>query len=725
MQTSVARRVDVSGHVQGVGFRPFVYRLASSLGLQGSVCNQSCGVRIELQGSEQEIATFLEQLPRQAPGEIERIKVCQAESLAYDNFTISASESGAGLADALLMDRGICDDCLHEFNDPANRRFQYPFINCTACGPRFSVSRRMPYDRVNTAWHDFPLCEACQQEYESPADRRFHAVGISCPACGPELYTPDHVNEPAAIENALATLEAGGVLALKGPAGFQLLVDANNPDAVERLRLRKRRRKSFAVMAPDLEWVEANASISGVEKDVLLGPARPLVLLQSYSEVAQTVAPGTRMLAVMLPCSGMHLRLVQALGRPLVTTSGNLSGSALIFDNAEALVGLAEIADCFLLHDLNLAQGLDDSIVRVMGEQAVTLRMARGIAPQSFSLPLSNTGTEASLGCGAHLKSSLTLHSANKLIVGPYVGDLDSSPARARYREQKRWLPAYFQAAADGLEEVTDLHPDYGSTIEASYRAHTVPHHIAHAMAAWLENRPEPPFLVLAWDGTGLGPDGSIWGGECLRFHARMQWQRVGSVLPFELPRGDAIARYPGKIAQVLAGEVRVGSGLQCSSMGRLIEGMAAAAGLRIVNEFEAQCAIEWEALAWQGERGIVMDFALEQNLLDWRPLLPVIADHSLPLAERALGFHQALARAAVAQCQQQNLSTVLLSGGVFQNRLLVELILKQAARAKLQVGLHHRIPPNDGGISIGQCVALAQSVSEIQSESDMVEQCA
>ncbi len=700
------RKLMVSGQVQGVGFRPFVYRLASSLGLGGWVINQSSGVRIVVQGHAPRLEKFVTRLRRDAPGSIDTIQQSSLAAPRMPDFHIGPSQSNSGIADALLSDRALCPQCRSEFDDPHDRRYQYPFINCADCGPRFSVCHALPYDRDNTAWRDFPLCGACREEFESSADRRFHAVGISCPDCGPTLFTAQANRAKKAIDEAVATLRDGGIVALKGTAGFQLIVDACSDEAVARLRQRKRRSKPLALLAPNTDWVRQHAELGAAELEALQSQAAPLVLLRSVDSLVQSVAPGTDMLAIMLPHSGLQLRLLQALQRPLVATSGNVSGVPLLIGNAEAQQQLADVADCFLLHDLELSQGLDDSIVRVMGDKAVALRLGRGLAPQVHTLPRG----ENTMGCGAQLKVNIALHSGDRLVAGPYIGDLSAPQARQRYREQKQLMGKFFNI--ESCREITDLHPDYASSIDADYRASSVPHHVAHAMAAWLEQRTPPPFLVLAWDGIGLGPDQTIWGGEWLRFDTDFSWQRVASIRPFQLPARHDIARFPGHIGAALLGEDTTGAAVNCTSMGRLIEGLASLAGLREQNEYEAQIAIEWEALAWRGEHPATMNFVIEANELDWRPLLPVLTDPGQDLASKALGFHLALATAAVELCKKFDSRTVLLSGGVFQNRMLVELMLAEAEAAGLSLLTHQHIPPNDGGIAIGQCVAEAKQVT-------------
>ena len=717
MPSRETRVIRVQGQVQGVGFRPFVYRLANALKLTGEVLNRSSDVTITLQGPARDLDEFLKKLVLQAPGVIQGIKKAVITSPSLHGFCIAPSSIDSGIADVLLTDKAICQDCLQEFNDPASRRYRYPFISCTHCGPRFSICQSLPYDRENTAWRNFPLCNDCQAEVTDPDNRRFHQVGIGCPQCGPAVTTLQGIEGDAAFDQAAETLLRSGVLAFKGDTGFQLMVDATNSEAVEKLRQRKRRTKPLAVLAHSLEWIRQHASIDSTEEKLLQDPESPLLLLQSRSNIAENVAPGTDMLAVMLPHSALQLRLSQQLQRPLVATSGNLSGSPLLYKNDEALQALTEVADCFLLHDLELCQGLDDSIIRVMAGRPVTLRLGRGLAPHVQ--PLRTSGT--SLGCGAHLKSSIALHGQDRLIAGPYIGDLDSVQARQRYREQKSRLPEFFHLK-DG-QEITDLHPDYGSSIDADYRAHAVPHHVAHAMAVWQEHQVQPPFLVLTWDGIGLGPDRTIWGGECLLFESGYTWRRVGSVRPFMLPQADDIARHPGRIAGILSGTACAPGGVNCSSMGRLIEGMASLAGLRDDSDYEAQVAMEWEALGWQADQAAPMQFKLDaDNNLDWRPLLPVIADSSISLSARSAGFHQALAQAAVRQCRQAGFSTVLLSGGVFQNRLLVESLVTAASKSGLNVLTHRQIPPNDGGIALGQCVAKAMNVDQYRQEA---QQCA
>lgn len=709
------RRLQVDGQVQGVGFRPFVYRLACELGLNGEVANSSSSVLIHLQGEAETLDRFHDRLREESPGQAESVRVQKVSQCNYSGFTIAASCTDTGAAVALLADRAICGKCLQEFDEPTNRRFQYPFISCTNCGPRFSISKRLPFDREHTSWHEFPACAACAREFRDPENRRFHTVSISCPQCGPTLSGPDSSRDTVALDGIATALKAGGIVAVKGVSGFHLLADANNAEAVAKLANRKQRRKPFAVMAPDLAWVRNHAELSATEAAMLQSPTAPIVLLQSNAAVASRVAPGTGLLGVMLPSSGIHLALMRRLQRPMVATSGNNSCSPLIFDNQEALASLQGIADAFLLHDLPLVQGLDDSVLRFMDSHAVPLRLGRGLAPQVHTLPVA----ASSLGCGAEIKASIAAQDRHTLIVGPHIGDLDAAATRRHYRRQKKLLPTFFQLGKGA--ELTDMHPDYASTIEADYRARTIPHHIAHAMAAWLEHQVAPPFTVLTWDGVGLGPDGSIWGGECFEFDANFHWRRLGSVRPFQLPVRADIARFPGRIAHSLRGRPIQGNSVTCSSMGRLIEGLAALAGLRQHNQYEAQAAMEWEALAWEAGEPVAMDFELDGFDLDWRPLLAIVSDDQLDPSARALGFHQALARAALRQCALAASDTLLISGGVFQNRLLVETMLEQARPRGVRLLVSERLPPNDGGIAAGQCVAAAMAVSEKR----RVEECA
>lgn len=705
MQSPECRHVEIHGQVQGVGFRPFVFRLAQRLGLRGEVYNQSTGVGITVEGPAATLDRFLHTLRRDAPGTPREFLVASGYRGNHAEFAITPSREAPGLASALLTDQAICAQCREEFLDPRSRRFAYPFISCTHCGPRYSVCERLPYDRANTSWRFFPPCDACGGEHAQPQDRRFHAVGISCPSCGPRLYTPGGLQSAAALKAACAVVDAGGVLAVKGTTGFHLVVDATNADAVARLRERKRRRKPLAVLAPDAAWVRQHALVDEVESAALQSAVAPIVILRSDSAAAALLAPAMGTLGATLANSGIQLALLQRLQRPLVLTSANVSGAPLIFSNEEACTELADVADDFLLHDLPLLRGLDDSVVRCMAGRAVTLRLGRGLAPQVHTLP----AARSVLGCSAHLKASLAVQDGNTLLAGPHLGDLESAATRLRYREQKRELPAFFQVRVD--EEVTDLHPDYASTLDADYRAPTVAHHVAHAMAAWLEEQPAPPFTVLTWDGIGLGPDGTIWGGECLVFDEDFAWRRVGSIRPFALPPGHAISRFPGRVARALAGEVPLPGALPCSSMGRLIEGLAALAGLREENQFEAQVAMEWEALAERAPRATPMDFALTGEAgvdLDWRPILPVLGDARIDLGERARGLHAALARGALRQARRGGANPVLLAGGVFQNRLLVDLLVAEGQAQGLRVIPPGCVPPNDGGIALGQCAARA-----------------
>lgn len=718
MPNPETRQLRISGQVQGVGFRPFIYRLARQYGLRGQVANRSSHVEIVLQGQPGKLDKVTADIRRLAPGRIDTIHSSVFDAPRFDSFTIGASEPDAGIAGALLNDRAMCSACRTEFLDPVNRRYHYPFIACTHCGPRFSITQRLPYDRHHTAWRDFPPCARCQAEHGDDSNRRFHMVGISCPDCGPSLYTAANSTTDAALEEAAAVLRDGGIVAVKGSAGYQLMVDSGNADAVEKLRRRKRRRKPFAVLAPGLDWVREHARVDDTEAEALQSEAAPIVLLGSSNELANTVAPGTNLLGAMLPNSGIQLRLLALTAGALVATSGNLSESPLIFDSTEAEALLGPLADCLLHHNLTLCQGLDDSMLRVIGNRPVTLRLGRGLAPALHALD----SPRKLQGCGAQLKANISLLGRGLLVSGPYIGDLDAASARQRYRSQKASLGKFFQL--EHVEEITDLHPDYGSTIDADYRAHSVPHHVAHAMACWFEHRQsvKPPFLALTWDGIGLGPDGSLWGGEFLRFDHTFHWRRVASLRPFMVPAGPELARQPRRVADALAGQAVSGPAINCSSVGRLIEGVAVLAGLSPENDYEAQLAMHWEALASQAESGAKMEFCTAHGELDWRPLLPVISDQSQPIANRALGFHQALARGAAQLCQQQGSANVVLSGGVFQNRLLAELLLGELQSAGIRGLTHQAVPPNDGGISLGQCVAVAFNV---HAQSETVSKCA
>jgi hydrogenase maturation protein HypF len=747
-------RILVRGAVQGVGFRPFVYRRAQALGLGGFVGNAAEGLILEAEGDPGCVALLLEAVRKTPPPnavvvatETQEIAPCGDYSFIIRPSTVSVVRTAE-----ILPDLATCEDCFRELFDPADRRYLYPFINCTRCGPRFSIIEDVPYDRARTSMRHFPMCEACREEYENPGDRRFHAEPIACPECGPQLMlwsaSADALAERYdAVLAAATAVRQGQIVAAKGIGGFHLFADAGNEDAIRRLRLRKRREdKPFAVMFPTLADVAANCSISPAERALLTGPARPIVLLRRNSDrVAPSVAPGNPMLGALLPYAPLHHLLMHELGFPLVATSGNMTNDPIVIGEAEALGRLGGIAEFFLIHDRPIVRPVDDSLVRVVCGRELMLRRARGYAPSQFAVPDLPSGI---LAMGGHFKTTVALSQAKSVILSQHIGDLDTIEARA----------AHSRAATDvtrvhGVQArcvVRDLHPDYASSIAADAAdlpVVAVQHHLAHVVACMAEHGIAPPVLGVAWDGTGYGPDGTIWGGEFLLV-TEAGWRRVAHLRPFPLPGGDAAAREPRRAAlgllykafgedafamtalppiasfspqernalrAQLAG--RVGTPLT-SSAGRLFDAFAALCGLRQRASYEGQAAAELEWAADGFATGRRYDFAIRRaqaeaapQIIDWQPALEAaLADLKSGAAPGAISeaLHNGLATAIVEVARLVGEQRVVLSGGCFQNARLSEAAVTALRASGCEPIWHRRVPPNDGGIALGQAVWAA-----------------
>jgi hydrogenase maturation protein HypF len=753
----VRARVTLRGAVQGVGFRPFVYRLATELGLRGWVSNSLQGVLAEVEGSEPAVQQFLLRLQPECPPAA-RIHSCESVHLApagYTGFEIRASEASGEQQALILPDLAICAECRRELMDPANRRHRYPFINCTHCGPRFSIIESMPYDRPRTTMRHFAMCPACQAEYDDPADRRFHAQPNACPVCGPQLTFWDasgavQAAREEALQRAEAALRAGQILALKGLGGFHLLVDARNPEVVARLRQRKHREeKPFALMFPNLAQVEQVCDVNALEARLLQSPEAPIVLLRrrARGEVADNVAPGNPCLGIMLPYTPLHHLLLTDLGFPLVATSGNLSDEPICTDEHEALRRLAGIADGFLVHNRPIARHVDDSIVRVMLGRELVLRRARGYAPLPVTLPVELPPLVA---CGAHLKATVAVAAGRHVFLSQHLGDLETDEARAAYQRALADLPALLRQTP--RLAVCDLHPDYVSTRATQQSGLpwlAVQHHVAHVAACVAENEVDAPVLGVSWDGTGYGPDHTIWGGEFIHWH-QGRWRRMGHLRAFPLPGGEAAVREPRRAALgvlfTLEGDAvfdrpdlplraafredewkllrtMLARGLNCpltTSAGRLFDAVAALAGLRQIAHFEGQAAmeLEWAAGSWTGEAVYPFDLQEMDGLLrvDWGLLVQAILHdvrQGLPTAQIAGTFHRALVEIIVRVAQRVGVEHVALTGGCFQNQRLTEGAVMALRSAGFRPLWHQRVPPNDGGIALGQAVLGAQTENQ------------
>lgn len=744
--------LEVQGVVQGVGFRPFVYRLAVARGLTGWVRNRPDGVEVEVQGIQAALDDFLRALKEEkpAPARIHAIGT-QAipEATSECGFSIRPSGASADTKPSVPADLALCPDCALEMDTPGERRFGYPFTNCTYCGPRYSIIAGLPYDRPRTAMGGFRLCDACRAQYEDPADRRFHAQPIACPECGPKVSLVDargvvRGEGQAALHEAAADLRAGRVLALKGLGGYQLLVDATSAEAVALLRARKHREeKPFAVMFPDLESLRRTCDVSGEEEEILQSAEAPILLLaRRGGGVRAEVAPGNPNLGAFLPYTPLHRLLLGLVARPLVCTSGNLSDEPMCIDDQDALERLQGIADSFLGHDRPVLRPVDDSVGRVEGGQLRLLRRARGFAP--LPLPVRYEGPPV-LAFGGHLKSTITLLAHGQAVVSQHLGDLDTPQGTALLARTVDDLLDFFNAEPVGL--ACDLHPDYASTklAEKTARERGLPlvrvqHHHAHVAACAAELGLRDPLLGLAWDGSGYGPDGTVWGGEALRVEGP-RFTRDGHLRTFPLPGGERAVREPRRSALGLCwellGDVSEAANLfgpgelsplctmlekglnspRTSSMGRLFDATAALVGIRVGTGFEGQAAMALEFAASSSNDDGAYAFELTQGVAEPTPLLhELITDRrrGVEPARMARRFHAALADLAVSFANQAGLTDVVLTGGCFQNRLLAAFCTARLEEKGFRVHRPALYPPNDGGISLGQAWVAAQLDQEV-----------
>ena len=769
MITGLATRaqVKIEGTVQGVGFRPFVFRLARELDLTGWIVNGADGVMIEVEGAAEAVGRLIERLRTSCPpgAKVERISVRSVPAVGDREFTIQPScEEGAKQL-AISPDLATCADCVMELLDRTDRRFRYPWLSCTQCGPRFSMVTGVPYDRADTTMSRFVLCEACRAEYEAPENRRFHAESTACPTCGPRLVLWGAGGQVSAegeeaLERTCRIIRAGGIVAVKGIGGFHLWVDATSEEAVQRLRVRKRRpHKPFAVMFPSLEAIRMYCALAPEEAEWLTSSEAPIVILQRLKEISlvQGVAPGSATMGAMLPYTPLHHLLMSELEAPVVATSGNLCDEPIVTDEQEARRQLAGIADAFLIHDRPIARPMDDSVVRMAKSGPIVLRRARGLVPRTIRLPESIVRHIQGpvLAVGGHLKNTVALLDADRVLLSQHLGDLSTLETEYAVRQaidDLQWLLQVKPCAV-----ACDLHPDYRSTRLAEELAGRwdvplirVPHHHAHVAACMAEHGVTGEVLGIAWDGSGYGTDGSLWGGEFLLATYR-ESERVAHLHPFRLPGGKQAAREPWRAALAVRWETFGAQGCRAgveertewkeqeklvvamlarqiqspvtTSMGRLFDAVASMLGLCQVASFEGQAAM---ALEQEGIRAsasvpgeddaypiplVSRAEAPRQWIADWRPMIKLIADDLNRGIERsriAYRFHRSLADLIGRAAERVGVRQVVLTGGCFQNVLLADL-----ARARLEsagfVALTHReIPPNDGGLALGQAVVAA-----------------
>jgi hydrogenase maturation protein HypF len=779
----------VRGVVQGVGFRPWVFHLATELGLTGGVSNTTQGVVIELEGDRGKVEVFLTRVIAEQPphSSIQSLEATWLDAAGYTEFSIWPSDPQGDKTALVMPDVATCPECVREIFDPGNRRFGYPFTNCTHCGPRYSIITNLPYDRPNTTMARFAMCPACQAEYENVRDRRFHAQPNACPACGPRVELWDQQGRArhsgqAAWHEAVGCLRAGKVLAVKGLGGFHLLVAACDEAAVEGLRARKRREeKPLAVMFPSLAAIARFCECSGLERRALCSPAAPIVLLRrrraagcgASPDLAAAVAPGNPNVGALLPYTPLHHLLLAALGEPVVATSGNLAEEPICTDEHEAVDRLGAIADLFLVHNRPIARHVDDSVVRVAAGRELVLRRARGYAPLPITV---REDLPPTLGVGAQLKNSVALGRGHYVFVSQHIGDLESAPAQAAFARVTDDLPRLFGVRPEVY--AADLHPDYVSTQSARRSGRPVvcvQHHYAHVLSCMAENDAAAPLLGVSWDGTGLGEDQTVWGGEFIRVSTR-SFERAACLRAFCLPGGERAVREPRRAALGLlyalyadaAFELRDLPTLRAfrpaeldtlrqmlhahlnspvtSSAGRLFDAVASLLGLRQRTGFEGQAAMDLEfavddddtdqaypmplnevsrSLSHNGQpRGTRASHreceayrrARPRFVLDWGPAIAGLlgdARAGIPVWNLATRFHNTLADGILAVARRVGERRVVLTGGCFQNKCLLERATQRLRSEGFSPYWHQRIPPNDGGIALGQVIAAARAHPE------------
>jgi len=751
----------VRGTVQGVGYRPFVHRTAVRLGLAGWVRNDAEGVLIRAAGGRDGISALKEALARRAPAAarvtgVEQLEPSPDFQPAGSGFVIvAAPPATAAIATATPADLALCADCRRELLDPSNRRHRYPFINCTQCGPRYSLIEGLPYERPRTTMRAFRMCPECQAEYDDPANRRFHAEPNACPVCGPHLTLTDAAGitlteRESALRMACAALRDGQIVAVKGVGGYHLMCDATSAAAVAALRARKHRdEKPFAVMFPDLAQLRRHALVPPVAANLLASPPAPIVLVarKPGSSLADGVAPGNPWIGALLPYAPLHLLLLSAAGRPLVATSANLSEEPLCIDNAEAHRRLAGMADLFLEHDRPIARPVDDSVIRLADRgRPILLRRARGYAPAPLDLPGGLPGPVLCLG--GQQKNTIAVAAGDKVVLSPHIGDLESLATRQAF---ERTIAMLGQLQGSRFERVAhDKHPGYSSTRHADRLGLprvAVQHHLAHVLSCLLENQqPADDVLGVAWDGTGFGEDGTVWGGEFILLR-QQRAERFGRIRPFRLPGGEAAIRDARRVALGLGHEMgafrtlasrcnytehetallgtilmRAVNSPVCSSAGRLFDGIGALLGLGRLNSFEGQLPLQVEAAASRApssEARLPFPVGAPRTPgarveIDWQPAVEqLLQSHEDPSA-LAAAFHRGLAQAIVDVARQAGAGTVALTGGCFQNVLLHNLASAALAEAGFRVLVHRVLPPNDNGIAAGQALAALWNLTTV-----------
>ena len=743
------KSITVKGCVQGVGFRPFVFCLAHKMSLSGSVSNTTDGVKIEVQGTSSSIHSFLLALDLEKPQKatIDQLEVFDLDVKEESSFCIADSRVGSEKSLALLPDTAICSICLKELYDPNNRRYQYPFIHCMSCGPRFSLFESMPFDRKNTSMKDFQMCSCCQKEYDDSSNRRFFSQTICCANCGPKLSLIDKSSKVIAedidaIDKCADLLKMDKIIAMKNTGGFLLLADASNEKTLYHLRkVKKRKDKPFALLIPSFEYLNEIAEFCKASEEILHSPQAPIVLVKKKNNklISLSVAFSSPYLGVMLPHNALQHMLLDRFKAPLVATSGNISSNPICIDDQDAIRSLSGICDFFLTHTRRIVHRVDDSIVQIIDQKPLLLRRARGYVPSVLRTKASLSSNWV-FAAGSHMKNTFALGKDNQIFLSQHIGDLDTKKTCDYYeKEAQSWRDLM---GVERFDAVCDSHPDYYSTrlIKNSVsNLKIVQHHRAHVYSGMLENNLSSPLLSLCWDGTGLGDDNTIWGGEAF-ISNEQGLERFASLNPFPCLGADTTVRKPKKTALALLlhifdykletrwmswaekhfsqNEIHLTTEalrkkintFYCSSMGRLFDAIASLLDLCHEITFDAQGPLMLEGLAMDGKRssieykiGLIKDEIL---LLDYRDMiLSIMRDISLGARREdiAFSFHKALADAIIALAKESNIKDVLLTGGVMQNRLLVEEAIRGLKLHGFTPHLQRSIPPSDAGLAVGQ----------------------
>lgn len=741
-------QINIEGLVQGVGFRPFIYRLAKKYAQFGWVANTGQGVLIELEGESNQQQLFIKSLQNQALpfADIKSYRIHQLPTSGLQAFEIKSSITGKSKSSFVLPDISICPDCVSDLFDPASRFYRYPFTSCCHCGPRYSIMQAQPYDRNRTSMAGFELCQTCRNDYQNPNNRRFHAQTLACEDCGPVISILDNngnsvAEREQALKTAVQALHAGKILALKGIGGYQLLVDARNSNAITLLRERKNRpRKPFALMLPSLKAAHELCFINEDEQQALTSAASPIVLMQQRpeAEIMESVTPDNSLLGIMLPYSPLHHLLLHDFGAPVIATSGNRQNEPICINQDQAYDRLQGIVDFFLTHNRAILRPLDDSVARLIGSKMTTLRRARGYAPSPITLKQAIPET---LAVGGHLKDTIAINHGNEVILSQHLGDLDSIASKQQFETTLADMMRFYQINPDRV--MHDSHPGYVSSQFADkleIANFSVQHHYAHILSCMAEHGIQPPVLGISWDGTGLGTDNAIWGGEFLLIN-ETGFERFAHLRSFPLPGGTKAIMEPrrsalGLLYELFAGNLFKVQNLPClqafssqelkvlqvalkkqlnmprtTSAGRLFDVVASLSGLCQINSYEGEAALRIENAANDIPSDLSYPYKLLQGspvIIDWQKTIEsIIADVSQEQqASIAIKFHNTLAEMMLSIARRAKQSNIVISGGCFQNACLVDKVRQRLRGAGFKVYQHEKIPPNDGGLALGQLIA-------------------